>query len=310
MAMKALVLGTTRRGLACGVVRPLRVGSCRWMSSGGGDDEKKGDEAGAAEMKKPKDSVSELLLTDKDEAPRQRTLSSILRSREYQRDIQQQQQGQQHEKAPSSSSSNLSLEKKPPPEFVLGRFDLGRRKPVEVLKNTKSGDDWLTPDVVADFEQKVMLKDVQLDPEDHPDDHWEYLTRRRRTGARIDADEYDFLSHAADREPRPEVLEKLGEGVKRPPMRPACNAKRKYHILPRNLISPANLPILKDFLTEQGTIVHRRHTQLCGGCQRRISKAIKRARHLGFIPWTTGWYSVNLLGFPDEDHLSRVSKTI
>lgn len=43
--------------------------------------------------------------------------------------------------------------------------------------------------------------------------------------------------------------------------------------------------LLSRFISERGKIVPRRVTGLCAKNQRRIRKAIKRARHLGILPY-------------------------
>ncbi|KPK78816.1 MAG: 30S ribosomal protein S18 [candidate division Zixibacteria bacterium SM23_73] len=45
--------------------------------------------------------------------------------------------------------------------------------------------------------------------------------------------------------------------------------------------------LLKRFLTGLGKIKTRQKTKLCAGHQRRLSKAVKRARHLGLLSHTT-----------------------
>lgn len=45
-----------------------------------------------------------------------------------------------------------------------------------------------------------------------------------------------------------------------------------------------NVDILREFLTEQGTILPRRRTGTCAKHQRQLARAIKRARHLALLP--------------------------
>ncbi|MEE2827656.1 MAG: 30S ribosomal protein S18 [Myxococcota bacterium] len=45
---------------------------------------------------------------------------------------------------------------------------------------------------------------------------------------------------------------------------------------------------LKRFLSESGKILPRRRTGLSAKNQRQLTRAIKRARHLALIPYTTG----------------------
>lgn len=46
-------------------------------------------------------------------------------------------------------------------------------------------------------------------------------------------------------------------------------------------------PRLKEFLTERGKIVPSRISGLCARHQRRLAKAIKRARNMGLVPFVT-----------------------
>ncbi len=43
---------------------------------------------------------------------------------------------------------------------------------------------------------------------------------------------------------------------------------------------------LKPYITEQGKIRPRRQTGACAKHQRRVARAIKRARHLALVPFT------------------------
>jgi small subunit ribosomal protein S18 len=44
------------------------------------------------------------------------------------------------------------------------------------------------------------------------------------------------------------------------------------------------------FVTERGKIVPRRISGTCAKHQRRVTRAVKRARHLGIIPFTIDQY--------------------
>lgn len=48
-----------------------------------------------------------------------------------------------------------------------------------------------------------------------------------------------------------------------------------------------NIGLLKKFITPQAKIAPRRRTGVCAKHQRRVSKAIKRARQAGLLPFTT-----------------------
>jgi small subunit ribosomal protein S18 len=46
--------------------------------------------------------------------------------------------------------------------------------------------------------------------------------------------------------------------------------------------------VLRRFVTERGKIKARRKTGVCAKHQRRLTAAIKRARHLALLPFTVG----------------------
>jgi small subunit ribosomal protein S18 len=48
-----------------------------------------------------------------------------------------------------------------------------------------------------------------------------------------------------------------------------------------------DLAKLRKYITEKGKIVARRISGLCAKHQRQLTQAIKRARHLALIPYTT-----------------------
>lgn len=45
--------------------------------------------------------------------------------------------------------------------------------------------------------------------------------------------------------------------------------------------------LLKAFITERGKIMPRRMTGTCANHQRKLKEAIKMARHIAFLPFTT-----------------------
>jgi small subunit ribosomal protein S18 len=47
---------------------------------------------------------------------------------------------------------------------------------------------------------------------------------------------------------------------------------------------------LRRFVTDRGKIVPRRHSGNCALHQRRLTKAIKRARHIALLPFTAETY--------------------
>ncbi|HPD19954.1 MAG TPA: 30S ribosomal protein S18 [Candidatus Pacearchaeota archaeon] len=48
-----------------------------------------------------------------------------------------------------------------------------------------------------------------------------------------------------------------------------------------------NTEVLKKFISRSGKIKPRKKTGLCAGHQRETAEAIKRARIMGFLPFTT-----------------------
>jgi len=53
-----------------------------------------------------------------------------------------------------------------------------------------------------------------------------------------------------------------------------------------NEIDFNDIELLKRFLSGLGKIKAKKRTGVCASHQRKLSKAIKRARHLGFLPHT------------------------
>lgn len=46
-----------------------------------------------------------------------------------------------------------------------------------------------------------------------------------------------------------------------------------------------DVKLLSQFITESGKIIPRRTSGNCAPCQRKITRAIKRARHLALLPF-------------------------
>lgn len=71
--------------------------------------------------------------------------------------------------------------------------------------------------------------------------------------------------------------------------------KRRYHrrkvckfcVEKIDRIDYKNVDILRDFTTERGKIIPRRISGNCAKHQRALTQAIKRARHLALMPYTT-----------------------
>ncbi len=59
-----------------------------------------------------------------------------------------------------------------------------------------------------------------------------------------------------------------------------CRAKTKY-------VDYKDLDILGKLLTHRGKIFSRKRSGNCAGCQRKVQLAIKRARFMGLLPFTS-----------------------
>jgi small subunit ribosomal protein S18 len=62
--------------------------------------------------------------------------------------------------------------------------------------------------------------------------------------------------------------------------------RRAFKPNPNLTFSYKKADVLKKFVTEQGSILSRIETSLTQKQQRRLSRAIKRARHLAMLPFT------------------------
>ena len=83
-----------------------------------------------------------------------------------------------------------------------------------------------------------------------------------------------------------------------------------FHIVQLEHVFPGNLPALAEFVSDAGMISKRDHSRLSAKYQRRVARTIRRARQLGLIPVDDGFEAKNAIGFPDDDHKARISKTI
>ena len=59
-----------------------------------------------------------------------------------------------------------------------------------------------------------------------------------------------------------------------------CRSKTKY-------IDYKDIEVLSKLLTHRGKIFSRKRSGNCASCQRRVSLAIKRARFIGLLPFTS-----------------------
>ena len=92
--------------------------------------------------------------------------------------------------------------------------------------------------------------------------------------------------------------------------RPRCDKKAGFHLIDPEQVHAGNLAFLSEYVTEGGMIAKRHQSRLCARCQRRLRKAVKRARSLGLIPTDASFDAENTLGFPDDVHKCHVSRTM
>ena len=65
--------------------------------------------------------------------------------------------------------------------------------------------------------------------------------------------------------------------------------RRNAESIPKSLLHHNNLSLLRRYVTPGGQIMNRVQSRLSAKDQRKISKLIKRARHLGLIPYMGQW---------------------
>lgn len=75
------------------------------------------------------------------------------------------------------------------------------------------------------------------------------------------------------------------------PARKVNNRKAKK--IPRKLLHHNNLAFLRRYVTPSGQIMNRVHSRLGAKEQRKVAKLVKRARHLGLIPFLGQWKFTN-----------------
>mgnify|MGYP001228412509 FL=1 len=81
---------------------------------------------------------------------------------------------------------------------------------------------------------------------------------------------------------RPERPERPGNRNRRPKKRVCAFCVDKI-----GEIDYKDVPRLRRFLSERGKIIPRRVTGTCARHQRQLTVAIKRARHLAFLPYVS-----------------------
>lgn len=80
--------------------------------------------------------------------------------------------------------------------------------------------------------------------------------------------------------------------------------RRKAKPIPRHLLHHNNLALLRRYITPSGQIMNRVQSRLGAKDQRKISKLIKRARHLGLIPMS-GQFVVESHGDIHEEDIDQ-----
>ncbi len=64
-------------------------------------------------------------------------------------------------------------------------------------------------------------------------------------------------------------------------------SRRKLLHINQDKLTYSNVDLLSRFISKTGKILPRRYTKITAKMQRKVSKEIKRARHLGLLPYTT-----------------------
>ncbi len=61
----------------------------------------------------------------------------------------------------------------------------------------------------------------------------------------------------------------------------------KFCLEKKDAVDYKEIPALRPYLTERGKIMPRRISGNCANHQRALTSAIKRARHIAFLPFTS-----------------------
>ncbi len=75
--------------------------------------------------------------------------------------------------------------------------------------------------------------------------------------------------------------------VKRHMRKPYRMKPCKFCISKKDTVDYKNVDMLRGYITERGKILPRRISGNCSLHQRRLTKAIKRSRNAGLLPYTT-----------------------
>jgi len=122
---------------------------------------------------------------------------------------------------------------------------------------------------------KVAMPSPTDDPNDqNPDLGLEWMTApAQRSMAGVDDIEYDPFADLSPSDFNPAKLVN----------------RKKAKPIPKEALHHNNLSLLRRYITPGGQIMNRVQSRLGAKDQRKISKLIKRARHLGFIPHLGQW---------------------
>lgn len=73
---------------------------------------------------------------------------------------------------------------------------------------------------------------------------------------------------------------KFGSGVREQNQCRFCREKKKY-------VDYKDIDVLQKLLTNRGKIFSRKRSGNCAKCQRKVQRAIKRARFMALLPYTS-----------------------
>lgn len=105
---------------------------------------------------------------------------------------------------------------------------------------------------------------------------------RESGNANLEADERPQAPgerEEGERRPQRGAYQRRGEVRRRPKVCQFCVEKG-------SVIDYKDVNLLKQYIAESGRILSRRRTGMCAKHQRMLARAIKRARHMAFLPYT------------------------
>mmetsp|Transcript_10257 Transcript_10257/g.15710 ORF Transcript_10257/g.15710 Transcript_10257/m.15710 type:complete len:153 (-) Transcript_10257:52-510(-) len=102
-------------------------------------------------------------------------------------------------------------------------------------------------------------------------------------------DDFAWMSRRAQQQVNPDVQDPFSDLIPSD-LRPSRWPNRKRaKPLPKEIMACNNLSLLRRYVTPGGQIMTRTQSRLGAKDQRKVSKLIKRARHLGLIPCYGVW---------------------